>query len=867
MSGDYQKFGGIKPPAFAFPVDARTLKNAKPEDTFETSKFGDILYNQLQDHDDDDFQQSFSKAQEQVEDEVSKKELQNQENRQAKVRTSRDLSKIGSALKFLDREQKIEMERTDTRFNRERINEDEYESKQALLDRIPRKLITEKDEDYIRDLQEAALREKESEAKENTYFHNANMYQKLSDRNPIKEGSHEAHEVYDTDTQYKIFNERFITGLNELNKVEENLWQKSNQTLEKLTTSNPKYNLLVDDPYYSNDVDEFGMYLDYDILTSSQDVFQPLNEEEKFHVLLNAYEDSMRWNSLAVDIFGEGGLAMDELTEETREITLEEITKDYKTTKLKAEKADRLRRQNNRVANDPRLRNNAFVDNSDGLLNTDEEIDALTIDDIELTEDEEAFLLEQFETESARRAEERRQILSNKAVENTDVYFHETAANTGAAEDVLPVAAISAALEELMDQTDWSDHHIHSKTQFIDSYLDHFEKTYKNIYEDDGKLKMADIMRGSEREAKATYTELIAQGFIDPNGYVSQEFLMDPEAYVVNINDDPDYNVEIHNALRRAGEGKNSLDNNDHMVINGRHCRDIRVFGPDSDTGGHTIQELVSQIGNGVTNEAKLKSTRETYERALELYATMTGANTSQGGTGSVVTMPVGDSEMVDVKASSNASWQEWNPNHHQEEDADGNLFWVGAYETVENQELVMRFENAEEAQMYADNLKRLSQFLAPVLGMYDRTGLQVLNNNVGTSKATTLVTEGSEYYREKLITIQDYSGDVYEDARKNLKEDAAFVIGKEIFEKGNVSRLLRRENKKKWDKYNKDQKEHQESEFYRLRTHYKREAREKKQQRQLQKRIRTEQLRFLKEQRRKDRDNRRSQNKRKGKA
>ena len=61
-----------------------------------------------------------------------------------------------------------------------------------------------------------------------TWLHNANLYNQLGDRNPIKDQDQLNHAIFNIDEKYSKMNKDFVSPLKILDTLEPELWEKMN---------------------------------------------------------------------------------------------------------------------------------------------------------------------------------------------------------------------------------------------------------------------------------------------------------------------------------------------------------------------------------------------------------------------------------------------------------------------------------------------------------------------------------------------------------------------------------------------------------------------------------------------------------------
>ena len=149
-------------------------------------------------------------------------------------------------MKFLNNQQKIEIELTGTKMNFERIKEDDYVDKESLISKLPTQ------PDHIENRRQERLKQNKldetfsddlEEGKQNTITHNTNFYKEISDRNPFKKADRINHALFEENDNLNQLNRDFVSSLGSFKEETSKLYQRMTEHMQSIEDKFNRYNL------------------------------------------------------------------------------------------------------------------------------------------------------------------------------------------------------------------------------------------------------------------------------------------------------------------------------------------------------------------------------------------------------------------------------------------------------------------------------------------------------------------------------------------------------------------------------------------------------------------------------------------------
>lgn len=745
-----------------------------------------------------EFNQSYRQANVRVKQELDRpntKAKYTPEQTRANIQSTHDLSGIGSGLKFLQYKHKNAINLTGGRMNREQFDKDTYVSKEALNkmqaqsgERIAFYSQAALEEKRRRRAAESSLTAEELadietvEGRENTYIHNANLFQRLDDRNIFKKGDKENYDTFNNNPLYNQLNQQFISALNSTSVIDNTLWDDVTMTMSRVTDANRAFNLEnVNDQFIGNNVDKYNASLDYYDLLTSPELFENLTNKERFHIIMSAYADSQRFHMVYQEMYGMG-----RSTEHFRFDT---------DSHQQSENTQKI----------PTI------------------ADALAQEEIDQLADQSLKAAEKWWADIGSNVSNPHQLLAAGLVSELPETLSEIM-NWGNLRDG---QSISAA-----EQQSFAD----PRDLYVNGFFDHLNQEYLPEFKRGERIHKSEFQSDSQEESDLIWKALLSKGYVTQDGRIAIRFDLDKANLDIDFGFDDIKNRQIYTTLRNKKLGEFSMETQDITLIGGKERQNLRVY--SDELGSYVdVPEMLKTIGDGDGWKGKVGEAKKAYDTLLKMVATMTGIEADGGSNGRVNVTPVPDSPgHVQMTIHNNASYSEWDPKAKRIQNAKGELVFEGAWKDVNNQPLTLTFESEADAQKYADKLMGVTQLLAPVLGMFAKEGLTVISNNAMSKDHTELLDPDHPDYRLSLSILDRYDSAMYKDAQNYILDNAGVRMSKDIMEKGMVNSFLRQSHENETEEYEEKLEEHEEKELQRIITEARDNAESRKRDKKAQK-------------------------------
>lgn len=564
MLDEIEKYNQTKPPAFAFRIDVRPDKqfNAK-------NSFGSQLNDILNDVDPDAAASRTISSQAGAHESISVSDYTAAQQLNA-LSVAKELSGMSSGLKFISRQQKINLELVGERSNFERIDDPAYLSKQKLSDELPKQklafesaALAKKQKDKKIEKNAADTQKDESiEGEGNTYLHNLSLYQRLDNRNPIKTGDTTNYEAFKKNKALQPINSQFISSLQSIAKFDPKLWDTMNTTMADITKKNKKFNKEnITDPYYADSVDKQDMYLDYNGIITNPEVYRKLDIKESFFTIMSAFEDKSRFNAIYANMYGSGPKPTGFSSQNRPEKTIAQ----YKI--------------------DATAQAQSWWDKIGSKI-----------------KDVPILLVQELIPE-----------IKNSLTTATDW------SKVGEAGD-------STSKNLLKNQGD-------PRTILVNGYHDYLNQTYLTQFTSKKQLSKADFNLDSVDVVNKVLTKLIEKGFITEEGEITAHFKMEDPAFDLGLGLGPDKEAFIQKTIREKHLGKFSFEVQDFDESKELGRRNITIFNDTTQTY-ESLGDITAKINTGKTWKEKIQNTRSAYESLLHIYTTMVGMSTEKDSNG-----------------------------------------------------------------------------------------------------------------------------------------------------------------------------------------------------------------------------------------
>ena len=739
-------------------------------------------------------------------------------------------------MKFLNNQQKIEIELTGTKMNFERIKEDDYVDKESLISKLPTQ------PDHIENRRQERLKQNKldetfsddlEEGKQNTITHNTNFYKEISDRNPFKKADRINHALFEENDNLNQLNRDFVSSLGSFKEETSKLYQRMTEHMQSIEDKFNRYNLEdVKDPYYANDIDSFDINLNYNTITNNEDIYAELNEEEIYYFVMNAFEDMVRFHQSFQTIYGllnsqpkpspqltEKQLDTILANEDTALETIEDELLDSEAINLGA--AEWWEDFAVKLDNPSKLLFTGLIPSIANSLSNEMDWN-----------NKEYFLKEKFVSGFMSVIETK---YKDKFTDNLFI-TQDTFKDYG----------------KTFNEAVWNQLIVH---EYIDSSGFPTEKYHQSH----GKLELNMALTPSELnyvETKLTETFTGKHSF----SYLDQTLVNEKTKKDIKVNDAESGNsFSISDIIGLLNQGETSDDKLDNALTAYNQLFNIYNNIIDLDAHSKTKQQI-----------------KYTYTETKKVEITIAKSGSWQEWDPnkiptSFITKLKEQHADLDVPSDLDLNDPEKLAAFFQI-DADSIPF--GDWVFKNDQPVTMQFNTLEEAQSFANTILELSQSMLPLLGFFRRDNLNIHMSNTGGTDSEAYITKQSEQYLIQKTTLHRYDIEIFESAHKNIKRKTAYEIGQRMFEKSQINRMVRNNHKKTIEKYQQEKQEHEEAEFQRLRTENKLRADKKKSKKAdlIRRKMAKKMLALLKQQQKEARakrmqDNKRNNAKRKQKA
>lgn len=780
---EFERFSEPRPPAFPFRVDVR------PDKKWDlTPSFGKQLADKLEEQ-----EGSSSGTQSQADHEA----------KQAEIKATKEMALLASGLKFLSNTHKINIEYTGSRFNHERVKETDYVGKNQLLKMLPENIN---------------LSQQQAMAGEgNSFFHNINIYQALGLKNPFKKQDKKNYDIFEEDPHFDIMGDRFLSPLESLKQVDQHIWTKMNDTLNSVTERYSDYSLKnVSDPYYGNDIDSFNMYMDYFDIVSRPEIYDTLSDDEVFYVLLSAFEDLTRFNKMFTGIYGDSIPSQNPKTL-SDVINLPSVTSKGKNSNTKISDT---------------LNDTDAVTGEGGTPET-----AQTSDVPILTEDDAQFIEDTLDNDEnvVELIEEYDLTPADLVLAKAAAWWETTGSKLENATQLMSAGLIPTLAETFTQMTDWGTIGENSdgdtkkifdraRQQLVSGYFRYIEDNVLPELIGQPFVKPQNLVLDNTQRAEGIWSILVSKGYINSDGTIAGQFKPNDPGFKFDLDLEASEENRIFDELRRVWLGELDPENQDHTLVNGYKRKNIQFV--DQEGNARAMKDILALIDKGDTADEKLENTKSAYHFLLDLYQKMTGLESGEGGQGKVIINHVEDG--VELVIDAPVQWEEWNPNHTVT-DKNGKQSVVGGWETRTEESITLRFETEQEAQRFADRILMLTQTVTPVLGLFSKEDLFVLNGNVASTQHADMITENHAEYKMSINTFYDYNSEVLKPAHDYVVRETSVAIGKKIFEKNQINKMVYNRHREKMDEYWEKKEEHEREEIERIKKVMRTQAEDKK--------------------------------------
>ncbi len=243
------------------------------------------------------------------------------EQHDATVSATKTASSFASISKFLTNQHKLDIQYIGSVANYEDPKSPTYKTTAQIRDLLPKTQVAaeyasaaqikRKTRTLDKDGNSSALESDEDRTgfeagKGETYLLNATLFPRLTSNNPIEKGDKYNYDRFKDSAQYQDQNSALASPLRYLDQFKPGTGAQMNQVIEKVLERNKKYSVQFEDQFTSNDIDTTEVNLGFDDIFRTPEIYNKLTDQEKFMVVMSAFDNVMRFHKAFTDIYGTG---------------------------------------------------------------------------------------------------------------------------------------------------------------------------------------------------------------------------------------------------------------------------------------------------------------------------------------------------------------------------------------------------------------------------------------------------------------------------------------------------------------------------------------------------------------------------------
>jgi hypothetical protein len=240
---------------------------------------------------------------------------------EAMVKAAKNLSAFTSITKFLTGEHKIDIQYLGSSANFENVTASTYKTSAQLKALLPQNKVAGEYASATQIKRKTRILDKDGNSVEftededrvgfrsavgETYLHNATLFPRLTTHNPIERDDTKNFEKFAKGSQYQAENAPLASTLKYLTQYQADMGQKMNTVLEGIIAKNSKYTTQIDDQFTINDFDKAEITIGFDDILRTPEIYKSLNPQDRFMVVLSAFDNVMRFQKAFSDIYGTG---------------------------------------------------------------------------------------------------------------------------------------------------------------------------------------------------------------------------------------------------------------------------------------------------------------------------------------------------------------------------------------------------------------------------------------------------------------------------------------------------------------------------------------------------------------------------------
>ena len=368
-------------------------------------------------------------------------------------------------------------------------------------------------------------------------------------------------------------------------------------------------------------------------------------------------------------------------------------------------------------------------------------------------------------------------------------------------------------------------------SQYIEYVSTHFLGTYKG----QGVVTIEDFKVHNDYDAKAVFSTLVQNGFVDGGGKITDNFDYYNPLQDFGIGLDETENRRIYFILSQALHGDLHFDTLDNTKVNEYDRIGISLITPMGESV--TLSELMSKLSEGETPIERYQNTRDVYNVLFDMQSSMTGLTVHDETEALMPQISQNSEGKFEMTIYPKGSWLELA--------TEGDSRFLDEKTDLP---VTIQFTSNREAQQFYDHIHQLALALEPIVGTFDPVSgidsgimttyyqdgegvegpLRVLIDNVAQLGSDGLVAPGSDAFRYGVDTL--YHSSFFEtsewaDISASLRSRVSRKIGEDLFQQSIGNKVRKFRHQRRSEEYQKGKAEHIDNEIDRIRKEYKQRA------------------------------------------
>ena len=708
------------------------------------------------------------------------------------------------------------------------------------------------------------------------YAHNLNLYHAIDSLNPFKKQDKKNHKLFEKSTLHKMLKSKFMSPLDLLGSE---VTKKTKATLSRIASMLPSIKD-APDVYTDNKIDTFEINANYNSLENNRDSkdasWKTWSKEMSSHYLLQRHADLKQYSKLIRQFSGkfldqerhidriQKNLNAPKSTEsnmnellDNMNTLLESTITEIQTTPVSLDNIETIKKIKSQLED---------IDELSELL--DKKTEPISQSSKTSFENLKSKLMTTLSsTEKNKTTFE--SYAKNKAIEQSNQWWETIGIHIKQPSLVLPYALMIESAETVFSESRINLDNLSDQNSFYEKLIQDsahvFNSETKTNHMPSQTVSPEDLMIDNIEYGQQIFDSLRKQKVISDSGKILSVDPNDmfPEYHLTSQSE----NNRIQKILLRAIQGNTSINTYDTLKINDHERENINLIAPDNTQWD--LNTLLTSIPEDKPSKEIYLQARKTYTILFDMLKTMSGSNLKDKG--ELKPTLIKNKDSVSMSVYPNAEWLEFNPeiSVYNEETKEKEI--VEGWEKVENSPLAIHFNSEEKANEFFDTIKEAILKLEPLVstfytetdsgtiskeahyedGEIKESTIQTLIDDQGTIKDNSIITATNSkltYDTDSLLDKAYFQTNHWKQISAHIKTGIGLTFGREMMTRTQTNRIIRDDHKRKKQKY-KEKKEQWEKEQYEKKVaKIKQEAKTKKAQKELLKKIEADKKKRAKE-------------------